>query len=444
MTSEDAVRRSRSSPKKSLLARLSLLATLAALAALTAAGAAACRDSPTDAPPQGEGLIEEGEAALAPGGAGSAYGDLGLEGRLLWIEAPDDRVDNIASVLDLSSGETTRLWSTGTGTNLSDVALSPDGSKIAYRLVQRESAPPEAIMVRRLAPGAEPMVIATIETDVGHLTGFAWAPDGTGIAYGRQLGHLRVNENGASPFDRWELHVASADGLDAANGHTASDTAVWAIDGQELGPVALHVVAWDPSAGLVAVTETPADGGAAVAVRLVDTAVGEERDRVPAGVLEFEAVGSPDGRFVAMPDAEVGSARLTVLEVPAGETFEVLTGESATVGAPIWSADSSWLGWTSHVCGDDIAGLEDCTVHALPVPSLLSGITDDAFGHAVKGESYRALAFDPDAGYMLVAETLPGEVAWAGLSAHALDGSGEGLALPWQPPHGAWFAAWVP
>ncbi|MFN2115573.1 MAG: WD40 repeat domain-containing protein [Anaerolineae bacterium] len=378
-----------------------------------------------------------------------------LVGRLVWLEVADNQVENAAKAMDLATGNTESLWTTGHRTNVSDVALSPDGRWIAYRVVEHDAVPPEAIVARRLEPGAEPQIIAETETDVARLTGFAWSPDGTAIAYGRQQGHLRVGGEGeARPFERWEVHIVPAgDAVDSGSSVAPAESLAWAVDGSELGPVALDVVGWSPAANVVAASLTSADGGASQEVLLIDTKSGEIRDRVPSGALQFDLAGSPDGLHLALPDADVVADRVRILSLATGELLDVPGRLGSAAGAPLWSPDGRFLAWSTGGCrgpwqapGDDggvFSGeaAAPCTVGVVSVDDLGSG----AAAIASAADPIRALAFDPEGKYLLIGEdSSDAQQERRALTVHRLDGSGSGWPLGRDLPEMAWFAAWVP
>jgi hypothetical protein len=361
----------------------------------------------------------------------------------VWLEVPPDRIDNAAFSLDLQSGEVTPLWTAGLGTNINDVKTSPDGRMLAYRIIQRQSPPPEAIMVRALRAGAEPLVVAATETDIGHLTGYAWSPDAKAMAYGRQIGHMRVSGGASSPVDRWELHIVRGVGDGPELEAELNDETIWSIDGDTLGTNALEVIGWDAEAGVAAVAETPGDGGAAVAVRLIDTEKGQEIDRVRVSVIPFEAAASPDARMVALPDATVSSGLLRVLQIASGELHEAAVTLDATPGGVIWSPDSEWVAWTAQRHDGPGTGATVSEIGAAPITGITRDAAAPAFLFAITGDGSRALSFDPSGTYILIAQAEPGSQEWSALTAHVLDDDSQ-TTLPWDPPPGAWFAAWVP
>lgn len=144
--------------------------------------------------------------------------------RLAFIALPPDGAGSAVSILDLASGQVTRL-SGGDGYLWNQIAWSPDGSQIALAgtLIKDSSV---GIYLLPLDGGA----LAILKTDV--TTEFMdWAPDGSQLTFS-----VRKAPWPADPADyQWDVAVINADG----SGFTQltdrpgwDNFPVWSPDGQ--------------------------------------------------------------------------------------------------------------------------------------------------------------------------------------------------------------------
>lgn len=388
------------------------------------ADAAAEAGSPADgadAPTREEGE-SDGSGAPLPGGAG-------LDGRLVLIAAGAAPGGNGVFRYDPEGGERARLWDTGP--EVTDWSVAPGGARAAYRASEREPVR-EALVLRELRPEAPPRELAAVavDTESVRLAGYAWSTDGDAIAYGRQIGAPQRVADG-EPY-AWELHIAGATPEDAA-ARTSNDRLVWRAEGEALGPVALSVAGWAPERGLAVLRETAGDGGPDLALRVIDTGIGQEvarweppvpgaRPMVAPGALRAAWLG-PDGR-------------IDLLDVESGEVTPWIEGRAGLrVFGALWSPDGERLAWSES----EGEALEETA--AVRVARALPAEADGA-RFAREGDSLRPLAFAPEGERLLLVAAPAGEVE--GRVLLLADPSGGRLdELPQRLPTGHWGAAWL-
>jgi Tol biopolymer transport system component len=401
----------------------------------------ACRSTPESAKdlPDEAALApgEEGSAARAGGSAAEEPGK--LEGFLITLSATPAGIQNRAMRHDLATGERESLWTTEQGANISDWSPSPDRRRVAYRSILR-STPTEAVeslIVRDLEVGAEQLVVASADTSISRFAGFVWSPDGSSLAYGRQLGGLL----GAAETDAgagvgmdpvWELHVVRAA---KPSGGSADDRVIWQEEGDSESLSGLSLVAWDPAGATAAVRKVATDSGIIERLVLIDTAASEVRDNVSLGGVAMEALASPDGRWVALPVLDGDRASIRLLELSTGGLHEI--GESVAkgqVGALLWSPDSAWLAWAED---DTPAPEPGSRIHIASLASMAPTRME-----SLPALGARPLAFSQEGGWLLAGESGETGMGWVRYPAYSTDGEAETKPV-WDPPPDSWAVYWM-
>ena len=432
------------------LAAVAALGLLVALAACDDGGEAPAEEplavSTTGGPESSGGETEE--RGPEPGGVAGGTMPAGgrLSGYVVSVGIQADGTGNEARRTDAGTGATTVLWTTDDKATLSDWRLAPDGRRAAYRITLPDGEPPEALVVRELSTGAEPVTVITTDVASARLSGFIWAPESDALLYGLETGESLGFEPGGAPSARaLELHEVEL----GADGPTA-DRVAWRADGEALGAVYLTVVAWDRGSGHVALVEVGADGGAPSALRFVDLASGDVESREWRLLQSTDAVASPDGAFLAV----AGRCGLRMLNVSfiegSAEDRESNCRPPAT--APLWSPDLRGLAWTDLATSAELGADVSVRVHFIHVRPTAAQTSNPRyfppdFSTTVEGEGTRALAVIEDAGFgqaLLVGIADPGMVEPTRLVAYVLDEGGAILPVPWSPPSGTWWIGWVP
>jgi dipeptidyl aminopeptidase/acylaminoacyl peptidase len=404
---------------------------------------AACRSArngetevPKEATPPAEVLdTQKVEADARAGGGGSgAPSDLG--GYLITLSATPAGIQNRAMRHDLTTGERETLWTTEQGANISDWSPSPDRQRVAYRSILR-STPTEAVeslIVRDLEVGAEALVVAAADTSISRFAGFVWSPDGSSLAYGRQFGGLlgaAETDAGAQLDPVWELHVVRAA---KPNGGSADDRVIWQQQGDSERLSGLALVAWHPDSATAAIQRVATDSGIIEGFTLVDTDMGVVRDSVAPGGLASESLASPDGRWLALPDADGPRTSVRLLELSTGRLREI--GEpvaQAQVGALLWSPDSSWLAWAED---DTPAPEPGSRIHIASLKSMAQTRMD-----FLPALGARPLAFSPDGAWLLAGESGEMGMGWVRYPIYSTEGEAE-TEPTWDPPPDSWAVYW--
>lgn len=434
---------------------------------LFAIAGAGCRSGP--ATPPGSGLptaaaITPGPSA--PGGAGPAAGgsDAGLSpddaaairaaqlpGRLVAIAPDPEDFRNWATVLDLEAATDVMLWETADGVNASDWSPAPDGSRVAYRAIERlgeATVAKESIIVRELTADATPREIVSVDTARARLAGFVWSADGRAIAYGRRVGGGAGAASNTPPVaEAWEVRIIDIDpaAVEAValtpepGAAMPGDRVVWRADGAAVGSAALSVAGWDPAAGRIALTEVAGEARVASAVRIIDTKAGEEVGRVDIEAPALSVVPSPGGRYLALPEWDTTPPtppRMRVLTPASAEVTHLASLEPGiAINGPAWSPDGAWLAWVELPA--DPTGPP--RVRAMPVTGEGAGFTATLEG----SRDAQHLAFAPDGRAVVVSLSAGETETWDRIEALRVP-DGRRLPLPWAPPAGTWGMGWVP
>jgi hypothetical protein len=227
---------------------------------------------------------------------------------------------------------------------ISNIAISPDGSKVAYLVLHAHPDPAglDDVVVAN-ADGSDPHVVATTSISItGGWWPVVWAPDGTKVAYLAFSGDIRADMVGPLAIPLIDIGVAEADGsgsrvLDVPGGPVFS--LAWARDSTSFyavradkpdGPSDLYtvdgdgnVVSANTDTGTVwNVTISPVDGTVAVVAGL-------RAPRLPVGVPSGGSVQLVDlerGSLTQIGDPDVAGAAWS----PDGSRIGVATIESAT------------------------------------------------------------------------------------------------------------------
>lgn len=203
-----------------------------------------------------------------------------------------------------------------------DPAWSPDGTKIAYYLVNPDDYRPGALVTRgdiyvMDADGSNP---TRLTTDGQNLDP-AWSPDGTKIAF--------VSDPESEPA---QIHVMDADGTNITPLTAASDR------GSSLDP------AWSPDGTRIAfASSTPGDLAFGIYVMDAD---GANPTELIAGEQRRSPAWSPDGAKIVFTDIQGGSIYTGVYVMDAdGANVTRLTpsDDSSHYMDPAWSPDGSMI-----------------------------------------------------------------------------------------------------
>lgn len=450
-------------------------------------------EGPASAGANGQGPPE----TLAPE-ALATLSAAGLGGRLVMAAMAPEGASNIVWALDLASGRTTELWATGEGENVSDWTPSPDGRRVAYRSIVRRGSPlvgAEGIVVRALEPGAEPLELVSVDTEIGRLAGFAWAPDGSAVVYARQLGGLPSARDGGGAGEAvWEIFELPL----RPDGGAGEERRVARVFGPDLqagaGQAAtLRLLSRDPE-GRVALAELAQDRPELLGIRVLDPAGGPPL-RHPLTLPLGDLVPSPDGRrlaFAANPRGDSSGAgtpapgsggegapavEIGVLDVVSGEVVDLVAawqsgaraaapaaasgpgsgppGAAERIGRPLWWGPEA-LVWAGLDPASGDSGGTARSTSRLWSAHLGSGPAGaETFALAGLDGGFEPRGFAPDGSALVLALPLGSDPAAPGDRLRLLDTTGDGeaagsgralapvIADLFAPP-GTWALSWAP
>jgi dipeptidyl aminopeptidase/acylaminoacyl peptidase len=261
------------------------------------------------------------------------------------LAAPATR-PSVASVLDALGGVVP----------LREVALSPDGSRVAWveKLRAADGSDRHSVVrVSRLDGSAPRTLTAAHDRRPHRERDVAWSPDG------RQIALL----SDATEDGQMQLYVAPADGggprvLTRARGQLAHPR--WSPDGTRLAVLYVAgstqeqgaLVAYKPDAGVVE------DAVEEQRIAVVDARGGELREVSPADLYVYDYDWSPDGRRLAA-EAVRGSgtnnywiAQLYVVDATSGETRS-LWKPPLQIASPRWSPDGASIAVIHGLMSDE-------------------------------------------------------------------------------------------
>jgi WD40 repeat protein/DNA-binding SARP family transcriptional activator len=322
-----------------------------------------------------------------------------------------------ARIMDVSTG----AWVTelrGHGSVVTDIAYSPDGSRLLT------SSMDGTVRVWDAATGT---TLASVPAPTGQLTSLALAPDGSRMLTGDDAGLVRlwkVTGDTARPvaemggLSTWVYNLAvSPDGRRGAGADGNTRMATWDITDTGRG----EVTTWEaPGAtayshdGTRLLTTDPATGDPVI-VRTADweperSLTGGMTDLGDTSDLPFDttsgrvygAAWSPDDRLVAatvvgytvVPDVVV------VWDATSGEIVHRLVTGAGLRGSLAFSGDGRLL--AAATCGDPDDGL-------VPTARVWDVATGDVVAEGPLGECGQSVGIDPSGSRLAVQTLAPGE-----------------------------------
>ncbi len=222
---------------------------------------------------------------------------------------------------------------TRTGFMTTSPAYSPDGTRIAYAVVQGDEYP--GIYLAAADGSGQRKVVENVFPVSASGTGLAWSPDGTRLVYTK----IEIVRNTASYDDLYALDVGTGretrltTGLRARDPHVSADGQWMVFVLNRMGMTRLALL-HDP---------------------LGRRGPAEERDIVPLtpwSVEQYESPRfSPDGSRIAVGLWRPGGLRdIRIVDLQGGAAEEV-TNDRAIDCAPAWSADGKFLYFSSDRTG---------------------------------------------------------------------------------------------
>jgi dipeptidyl aminopeptidase/acylaminoacyl peptidase len=295
------------------------------------------------------------------------------------------------------------LDSLGGAHGIRQVAISPDGQRVAWVEAEGSASSPRGIFVCNLASPASTRrrITAGNGEEASEEREIAWSPDS------RQLAFL---SNAQTP-DQMQLYVASVTGGDARKltdlkGSLSSPS--WSPDGKTLALLFIENAPRLPGPLEPMMLPSGEIGGKTYEQRLttVGVATGQVRQLSPADLYVYEYDWSPDGRSFVMTaargagDANWFVAEIYTLRADSGE-MRSLYKPTQQIAIPRWSPDASSIAFIGGLMSDQ--GSTGGDVFLLP-----------AAGGAVRNltpglkASVSALAWRPGGGEILLMESIDG------------------------------------
>jgi len=370
-----------------------------------------------------------------------------LSGWLLAVTASPAGVSNRSNRFEIADGQRETLWVTADGANVTDWSLAPDRSRVAYRVIQRAPGEPaiadEQLVTRGLEADDPAYVVASTDTATARLAGFAWSPDGSSLAFGKQVGGLPgadVEARGQAPV--WELWAGAAS---AEGGPMVTDRLLWRAEADILGSNPLTLLTWDPDSGRAAILEQAADSGVAMSIWLIDTRSGELAERIetdgqPIGWAETAA--SPNGQQLLLAETGETRAHLHWIGLLDGDRQDLPLGDRLQATSLRWDGLGEQAAWTQKPLGPS-SGEIDAERENLAI------IVTDFAGHGgaktftTRGQESSALAFSPDGRFLLVGERDDAfDLGWSRLAVYEI-ATGARNTLDWTLPADTWAVFWT-
>jgi dipeptidyl aminopeptidase/acylaminoacyl peptidase len=233
-----------------------------------------------------------------------------------------------------------------------EVAISPDGSRVAY--VEGQHGGYAIYVAERNASSATPQRISAAADSAHHdETDVAWSPDGKRLAF------LSDAENAG----QLQLYVSNLDGRPAQKLTTLTgflDGPAWSPDGKS---ISLLFTENAPRAAGPLMPMTPETGvidNKVYEQRLttVDIASGQVRQISPADMYIYEYDWSPDSKSFALTaargegDANWYVAQLYTLSAEGGE-MKSLYKPPLQIAVPRWSPDGNEIAFISGIMSDE-------------------------------------------------------------------------------------------
>ena len=321
------------------------------------------------------------------------------------------------------------LDSLGGGTNIRQVAISPDGQRVAW--VETGGALPHGIFVCTLESpeSSKRRITAGSGDDASDEHGIAWSPDSRQLAFA---------SNAQTP-DQLQLYVAKVAGGDArklTDLTGALDAPAWSPDGKTLALLFTENAPRKPGPLEPMPLPSGVIGGKIYEQRLttVDVATGRTRQVSPANLYVYEYDWSPDGRQFALSasrgagDANWWTAQIYTLQADSGEVKSLYKPPQQIAG-PKWSPDGTSIAFIGGLMSDE--GSVGGDVFLIPaaggdVRNLTPGLQ----------ASVSSLVWQPGGSEILLTESLDGASGIASLDTRSgkltqLWSGPETLSLGW-------------
>lgn len=233
------------------------------------------------------------------------------------------------------SGRTTIF---GTGRYVSDIAWSPDGTKIAYAgIVQFANQSDDGqvhfgiFVANPDGSGAQPLTDGTNE-------GWpSWSPDGAQIAFSSSRADPNVREcgSGAQSSCPTDIYVMSADGS--------------AVTRLTDSPAAEYASEWSPDGTSIAFVRTAGDTNEIAVMKPDGTGVTRLASGTIAGAggVEHPFSWSPDGAQIAFTSVATGNWAIEVVNADGTGERKIFGADGVVSEDPIWSPDGSEIAFSS-------------------------------------------------------------------------------------------------